>query len=112
MQKTELIAHVAKQTGVSQVETAKVVNSVIDSIVDALSKGDKVTLTGFGTFEVRETAARTGTNPSTREKIHIPAGKRAAFSAGTVLKTAVSGKEAAKKAPAKTSAKPAAKKKK
>jgi len=111
MQKTELIAHVAKHTGVSQVETAKVINAVIDTVVDALKREEKVTLTGFGTFEVRKTAARTGTNPSTRQKIHIPAGKRAAFSAGTVLKSAVSGKEPAKKKASASKPKPVAKKK-
>ena len=98
MQKTELIAQVAKESGVSQTEAAKVVNSVINSIIGALKSGDKVTLTGFGTFEVRATAARTGTNPRTKQKIQIAAGKRATFSAGTLLRDAVSGKkEAAKK---------------
>lgn len=69
MQKTELIAKVAKDVSMTQAETAKVVNSVLDSIVGALKGGEKVTLTGFGTFEVRHTAARVGTNPSTRQKI-------------------------------------------
>ena len=108
MQKTELIAKVAKDTNLTQTDTGKVVNAVIESIVAALKAGEKVTLTGFGTFEVRKTAARTGTNPSTGAKIQIPAGKRAAFSAGAVLKTAVSGKKAAVKKPAEK--KPAAKK--
>ena len=93
MQKTELIAEVAKSTKVSQAEAAKIVNSVIDEIVSALKKGEKVTLTGFGTFEVRKTAARTGTNPRTKQKIQIAAGKRATFSAGTLLRDAVSGKK-------------------
>lgn len=92
MQKTELIAKVAKDTNLSQTDTAKVVNAVIDSIIDTLRAGEKVTLTGFGTFEVRKTAARTGTNPRTKQKIQIPAGKRATFSAGTQLREAVSGK--------------------
>lgn len=108
MQKTDLIAKVAKDTGATQAESAKIINSAIDSIVAALKSGEKVTLTGFGTFEVRKTAARTGTNPSTGAKIQIPAGKRAAFSAGAVLKSAVSGKKAAAKKPA--AKKPAAKK--
>jgi len=93
MQKTELIAHVAKETGLSQAETAKVINATIDAVIATLKAGDKVTLTGFGTFEVRKTAARTGTNPRTKEKIHIPAGKRATFSAGTQLREAVSSKK-------------------
>ena len=94
MQKTELIAHVAKEAGVSQVEAGKVVNSVLKVITETLKAGEKVTLTGFGTFEVRATAARTGTNPRTKQKIQIQAGKRATFSAGTELRTAVTGKAA------------------
>ncbi len=100
MQKSELIARVAKDAGVSQVEAGKVINATISAITDALKSGDKVTLTGFGTFEVRKTAARTGTNPRTKQKIQIAAGKRATFSAGTLLRSAVSGK-AKGKAPAK-----------
>ncbi len=92
MQKTELIARVAKEAGVSQVEAGKVVNSVLKVVTDTLKAGEKVTLTGFGTFEVRATAARTGTNPRTKQKIQIQAGKRATFSAGTELRTAVSNK--------------------
>jgi DNA-binding protein HU-beta len=92
MQKTELIARVAKDAGVPQAEASKVVNSVINAVVDALKSGEKVTITGFGTFEVRKTAARTGTNPRTKEKIQIEAGQRATFSAGTLLRDAVSGK--------------------
>ncbi len=96
MQKTELITKIAKSTGLSQVDTAKVINAALDAITAALKAGDKVTLTGFGTFQQRKTAARVGTNPKTRQKIHIPAGKRATFSAGSSLKAAVSGKAAAK----------------
>ncbi len=93
MQKTELIAQVAKDAGVSQAEAAKVVNSTLQTVVNALKSGEKVTLTGFGTFEVRKTAARVGTNPRTKQKIQIAAGKRATFSAGTLLRDAVSGKK-------------------
>jgi DNA-binding protein HU-beta len=102
MQKTELIAKIAKDTELTQVDTAKVVNAFLDTIVEEMKAGNKITLTGFGTFEVRQTKARTGTNPSTRQKIQIPAGKRASFSAGAVLKKAVTGKDgkADKKAPA------------
>lgn len=105
MQKTELIVAVAKATGATQVDAGKIINATIDAIVNELKAGNKVTLTGFGTFEVRNTAARTGTNPATGKKIQIPAGKRAAFGAGAVLKAAVSGKKpAAKKATAKKAA--------
>ena len=93
MQKTELIARVAKESGVSQVEASKVVNKTLEVIVDTLKSGEKVTLTGFGTFEVRATAARTGTNPRTKQKIQIAASKRATFSAGTLLRDAVSNKK-------------------
>lgn len=109
MQKTELITQVAKATGQTQESTAKTINATLEAITAALKAGDKVTLTGFGTFEVRKTAARVGVNPSTRQKIQIPAGKRAAFSAGALLKATVSGKVAAK---AKKAAKPAGTKKK
>ena len=97
MQKTELIAKVAKDASVPQAEASKVVNATIQAIVDALKSGDKVTITGFGTFEVRKTAARTGTNPRTKQKIQIAAGQRATFSAGTLLREAVSGKGKGKK---------------
>jgi DNA-binding protein HU-beta len=93
MQKSELIAAVAKKSNVSQTQAATVVNNVLETIVDALKSGDKVTLTGFGTFEVRKTAARTGTNPRTKQKIQIAAGQRATFSAGTLLREAVSTKK-------------------
>jgi DNA-binding protein HU-beta len=93
MQKTELIARVAKDANVSQAEAAKIINKAIEVVIDTLKAGEKVTLTGFGTFEVRETAARTGTNPRTKQKIQIAAGKRATFSAGTQLREAVSGKK-------------------
>src|SRR5258708_18859662 len=101
MQKTELIAAVAKSTNLTEVDAGKAINGAIEAISDALKKGDKVTLTGFGTFQVRKTKARTGVNPRTRQKISIPAGKRAGFSAGSELKAAVTGK----KAPAQTGAK-------
>ena len=90
MQKSELIAQVAKESNVSQTQAATVINNMLKAIVDELKKGEKVTLTGFGTVEVRATAARTGTNPRTKQKIQIAAGKRATFSAGTLLRDAVS----------------------
>jgi len=110
MQKSELIAKVAKTTGLSQADAGKAVNAVLETIVGALKAGDKVMLTGFGSFQVRKTAARTGFNPRTREKIKIAAGKRPAFSAGSTLKSVVSGKKAAAKKPTKKA--PAAAKKK
>ncbi|GAB4547711.1 MAG: HU family DNA-binding protein [Anaerolineae bacterium] len=93
MQKTDLIKHVAEAAGVTQAEAGKIVNEVIETITNSLKSGEKVTLTGFGTFEVRVTKARTGTNPRTKEKIQIPERKRPVFSAGSNLRDAVSGKK-------------------
>ena len=97
MQKSELIAAVAKSNNVSQAQAGAVINGALENIVAALKAGNKVTLTGFGSFQVRKTAARTGTNPRTKQKIQIAAGKRATFSAGNVLKEAVTGKKSPKK---------------
>ncbi len=98
MQKSDLITHVAKVSGLSHVDAAKAINATLEAITASLKAGDKVTLTGFGTFAVRKTAARQGINPRTQQKMRIPAGKRTAFRAGTVLKSAVSGKGGAEKA--------------
>ena len=86
MNKAELIAAVAAKAEVSQKEAAVVVAAVLDEIKDALKKGDKVQLVGFGSFEVRAKAARTGKNPSTGETINIPASKAPAFKAGKAFK--------------------------
>lgn len=90
--KTDLIAKVAKDVEIKKDDASAIVGAVLDAVVEALKAGEKVTLTGFGTFEVRKTAARVGTNPRTKEKIQIPAGKRVSFSVGTQLREAVSGK--------------------
>lgn len=89
MNKTELISAVAEKTGASKKDAEKVVNATFDVITEALSKGDKVALIGFGNFEVRERAAREGKNPQTGEKIKIAACKVPAFKAGKALKEAV-----------------------
>ncbi|MBQ6824098.1 MAG: HU family DNA-binding protein [Clostridia bacterium] len=86
MNKAELIAAVAAKADVSQKEAGAVVAAVLDEIKDALKKGDKVQLVGFGTFEVRAKAARTGKNPRTGETIEIPASKAPAFKAGKAFK--------------------------
>jgi len=88
MNKTELVAAVAAK-GVDKKTAAAAVNGVIEAITDALKAGDKVQITGFGTFEVREKAARTGKNPRTGEAIEIAATKAPAFKAGAELKKAV-----------------------
>ena len=86
MNKAELIAAVAAKADISQKEAGIVVAAVLDEIKDALKNGDKVQLVGFGSFEVREKAARTGKNPRTGETINIPASKAPAFKAGKAFK--------------------------
>jgi DNA-binding protein HU-beta len=84
--KAELIDAVADKSGMTKKDSEKAVNAVMDVIQDALTKGDKVSLVGFGTFEVRSRAARTGRNPQTKEEIKIPATRVPAFRAGKSLK--------------------------
>ncbi|KRA44578.1 DNA-binding protein HU [Pseudoxanthomonas sp. Root630] len=89
MNKTELIDSVADEAEVSKAEAGRAVDAVISSITKALKKGDSVTLVGFGTFQVRKRAARTGRNPKTGDTIKIKASKNPAFKAGKALKDAV-----------------------
>lgn len=89
MNKTELIAATAEKANLSKKDTEAAVNAVIDVITEALKKGDKVQLVGFGSFETRERAARVGRNPKTKEEIKIPASKVPAFKPGKALKDAV-----------------------
>lgn len=89
MNKSELVEAVASDAGISKADAGKAVDAVFDSISDALQKGDKVSLVGFGVFSVRERAARTGRNPKTGEELKIAAGKTPAFKAGKALKDAV-----------------------
>ena len=114
MKKSEFVVQVAKEAGVTRGEADKVVNAALSVITSTLKGGDKVTLTGFGTFEVRKRGERAGMNIRTREKIRIPASKRPVFSAGAVLKGQITGKRKLAKKPAarKPAAKPAAGKRK
>jgi len=89
MNKTELIQAVAEKAEVSKKEATTVVEATFESITEALQNGEKIQLIGFGTFEVRERAARKGRNPRTKEDIEIPASKVPAFKAGKALKYAV-----------------------
>jgi DNA-binding protein HU-beta len=89
MNKTELVARVAETAGLTKKDAQAALDAVLDSVRDALVAGDKVVLTGFGTFEVRNRQARTGHNPRTGASISIPAQKSPAFKAGKVLKDAV-----------------------
>ena len=92
MNKTELVSSVAEKSELTKKDAEKAVSAVFSSIEEALAKGEKVQLVGFGTFEVRERKARTGRNPQTGEEIQIPAAKVPAFKAGKALKEAVEGK--------------------
>ncbi|MCD6570092.1 MAG: HU family DNA-binding protein [Deltaproteobacteria bacterium] len=89
MTKTELIATVANKTGLPKAAAEKAVKATIEGIAGALAKGDKVTLVGFGTFEVTKRAARNGVNPRTRKPIKIKASKGLRFRAGKALKDTV-----------------------
>ncbi|MBQ4160252.1 MAG: HU family DNA-binding protein [Clostridia bacterium] len=89
MNKTELIANVAASADISKKDAEKAINALIENITGALKKGDKVQLVGFGTFEVRERAARVGRNPQTKAEIKIPASKVPAFKVGKALKDAI-----------------------
>jgi DNA-binding protein HU-beta len=89
MNKTELVDAVASEAEVTKAEAARAVDAVISAVTKALKKGDTVTLVGFGTFQVRKRAARTGRNPKTGESITIAASKNPTFKAGKALKDAV-----------------------
>ncbi|QDX93050.1 HU family DNA-binding protein [Brevibacterium sp. JNUCC-42] len=89
MNKTELIAKVAETAELTKKDAGQVVDAVFEAITGALKDGEKVQLMGFGTFEVRERAARKGRNPQSGEEIEIPASKLPAFKAGKELKEAV-----------------------
>lgn len=89
MNKNDLVAAVANNTGLSKADTAKAVDSVFESITKSLKKGNEVRLVGFGTFIVAQRAASEGRNPRTGEKIKIPASKQPKFKAGKALKDSV-----------------------
>lgn len=91
MNKTDLTAAIAEKTGLTKKDSEKACTAFIDAVTDALANGDKVSIVGFGTFEVRERAAREGINPATKEKIMIDAVKAPAFKAGKALKERVNG---------------------
>jgi DNA-binding protein HU-beta len=90
--KTELINSVSEKAEITKKDAEKVINAVFASINEALVAGEKVQLVGFGTFEVKERAARVGRNPQTGETINISAAKVPTFKAGKVLKESVAGK--------------------
>ena len=89
MNKTELVAAVAEKAGISKKDADAAVAAVVASVTDALAKGEKVQLIGFGTFETRARAAKQARNPRTGETMTVPAPKVPAFKAGAALKEAV-----------------------
>ncbi len=89
MTKAELIASIGKEAKISKASAEKAVNAFAGSVMKALKKGDKLTLTGFGTFSVAKRRARTGRNPQTGKEIKIPATRVAKFKPGNLLKGAV-----------------------
>jgi DNA-binding protein HU-beta len=89
MNKAELINEIAVNSGLSKKDSEKALAATIDAVTNALAKGDKVQLVGFGIFEVKDRAARTGRNPKTKEIIQIPATRTPQFKAGKAFKDAV-----------------------
>ena len=93
MNKTELVANVADKAGLTKKDAEKAVTAFFSSIEEALVAGEKIQLIGFGTFEVKERAARTGRNPQTGKAIQIPASKLPVFKASAAFKELVNGKK-------------------
>jgi DNA-binding protein HU-beta len=92
MNKEELVQEIAKKAKVTQKDAAEILGALIETIQKTVAKGKKVTLVGFGTWEARKRAARTGRNPQTGKELKIPARTVPAFSAGKKFKLAVNGK--------------------
>lgn len=89
MNKVELIAEIAEKSGLSKKDAEKALAATVEALTEAVVKGDKVQLVGFGSFEAKQREARTGRNPKTKEAIEIPATRVPAFKAGRALKDAV-----------------------
>ena len=92
MNKTDFVKAIAEKADFSKKDAEKALNAVLDVITEALTEGDKIQLVGFGSFEVRDRAARMGHNPRTKEPIEIPATRLPVFKPGKALKSAVDGK--------------------
>lgn len=89
MNKGELVDQVAKKAGVTKKAAEQIVTAIVDTVMETVADGEKVTLVGFGTFEPRERKAREGRNPKTGDKMEIPATTVPAFSAGKLFKEKV-----------------------
>lgn len=88
-----LVDKMALEAGISKNRAAKALDALLDGVQEALADGDRVTLTGFGTFQAAEHKARTGRNPQTGQRMHIPARRVAKFRAGAGLKKAVAAEQ-------------------
>lgn len=97
MNKSELVEVAAKEAGITKAAADKALNAIIGAVITTVSKGESVTLVGFGTFKSATRAARTGKNPKTGAALKIPATTVPKFSAGSGFKSAVAAKKAAKK---------------
>ncbi len=93
MNKSELVSKVAEKSGLTKKDTERAINSFIEVVQESLAQGEPVVILGFGTFSVRDRAAREGRNPRTGEPIQIPAGKMPVFKPGKGLKDAVGARE-------------------
>lgn len=89
MNKTELINAAAESAGLTKKDTERVINAAIDAVTAALVKGERIQISGFGTFETKDREARIGRNPHTKETIEIPATRVPAFKASKALKDTV-----------------------
>lgn len=89
MNKTEFVAAIAEEAGISKADAAKAVKAFTDVVVEEMKKGEKIQLVGFGTFEVSERPAREGRNPRTGETMTIAASKAPKFKAGKALKDSI-----------------------
>jgi len=89
---SQLVETVAERTGMSKSQAKQAVSAVFDAMSEALAAGDRIQLSGFGSFEIRDRAERQGTNPRTREKVTIPASKAVGFRPASSLKEKVGGK--------------------
>lgn len=89
MKKSDLVGVVAEKTGLSKKDSEKACTAFVDAVTEALVKGDKISLVGFGTFSVKDRPAREGINPFTKETIKIAASKAPVFKAGKALKDTV-----------------------
>ena len=89
MNKTELVEKVAESAGLTKTQAEAAINAFVETITDGLKAGDKITLKGFGTFEVRQREAREGRNPRTGETMTIAASKAPAFKASSALKNVI-----------------------